>query len=47
MRVTYMQALYKCKQDKHPYNYNCNCTCDCNYDYPTNYPLYKYLPEYE
>ena len=42
-RVTCTQALYKCKQDKYPYNYTCNYDCDCNHDYP----LYKYLPEYE
>jgi len=39
-----MQALYRCKQDKHPYIRN--CTCYCNYNYPANYPLYKYLLEY-
>ena len=37
-----MQALYKCKQDKHPYN----CTCDYNCDYNHDYPLYEYLLEY-
>jgi hypothetical protein len=40
-----MQALYKYKQDKHPYICNYNCTCD--YDYPADYPLYEYLPEYK
>jgi len=39
-----MQALYRCKQDKHPYIRN--CTCYCNHDYLTDYPLYKYLLEY-
>jgi hypothetical protein len=38
-----MQALYKCKQDKHPYNCTCNYNYNCNHDYP----LYKYFPEYE
>ena len=37
-----MQALYGCKQDKHPYN----CTCNYDYDYNYNYPLYKYLLKY-
>jgi len=41
-RVTCTQALYKCKQDKYPYNYTCNYDCDYNH----NYPLYKYLLEY-
>jgi hypothetical protein len=39
-----MQALYRCKQDKHPYNYSCDCTC--YYDYLADYPSYKYLLEY-
>ena len=42
-RVTCTQALYRCKQDKYPYNYTCNYNCDYNHDYP----LYKYLPKYE
>ena len=37
-----MQALYGCKQDKHPYNCTCNYDSDYNYDYP----LYKYLLKY-
>ena len=37
-----MQALYGCKQDKHPYN----CTCNYDYDYNHNYPLYEYLLKY-
>jgi len=43
MRVTCTQALYKCKQDKYPYN--CTCNYNCNYNY--NYPLYKYLLKYK
>jgi hypothetical protein len=39
-----MQALYKCKQDKHPYIYD--YTCNYNYDYLAVYPLYKYLLKY-
>jgi len=39
-----MQALYRCKQDKHPYI--CNCTCYYNHNYLTDHPLYKYLLKY-
>jgi hypothetical protein len=46
MRVTCTQALYKCKQDKHPLIYNCTCNYDYNYGYFAYYPLYKYLLEY-
>jgi hypothetical protein len=42
MRVTCMQALYRCKQDKHPYIRNYTCYYNYNYDYP----LYKYFLEY-
>ena len=44
MRVTCTQALYRYKQDKHPYTRN--YTCYYNHDYPADYPLYKYLLEY-
>jgi hypothetical protein len=48
MWVTCTQALYKYKQDKHPYIRKCNYNYTRNYNpLADNYPLYKYLPEYK
>ena len=44
MRVTCIQALYGCKQDKYPYIRD--CTCYYNYNYLADYSSYKYLLEY-